>query len=179
MPIQSRNRRQQRRRSLKMRGGEEKDIMDKLVEIEGKIDGLNTLIMQHQPTEAVPEVVSPVEEKEVVDTNSASSTGADTASEGASSTGNGTDGASSTGNGDGTDDASGDNTGDNTDDNTDDNNDDTAAGLINSKEKLKTPEMPKILTPGTPENKSEGGRRNSRRRRQKNNRKSQRRQRRR
>ena len=64
MPSQSRNRRQQRRRSLKMRGGEEKDIMDKLVEIEGKIDGLNTLIMQGNPTEkVVPEEVSPVEDE--------------------------------------------------------------------------------------------------------------------
>lgn len=54
MPSQSRNRRQQRRRSLKIKGGEEKDIMDKLVEIEGKIDGLNTLIMQGNPSEEVP-----------------------------------------------------------------------------------------------------------------------------
>jgi hypothetical protein len=53
MPSQSRNRRQQRRRSLKIKGGEEKDIMDKLVEIEGKIDGLN-LIMQSNSTEEVP-----------------------------------------------------------------------------------------------------------------------------
>ena len=63
MPSQSRNRRQQRRRSLKMRGGEEKDIMDKLVEIEGKIDGLNSLIMQSNPTEEVPQEVSPVEDE--------------------------------------------------------------------------------------------------------------------
>ena len=142
MPIQSRNRRQQRRRSLKMRGGEEKDIMDKLVEIEGKIDGLNTLIMQGNSSEEVPKEEVPKEE----DIDGAS--GTDDASDTASDTGNGTDGASG----------------------------DNATGLINSKEKLKTPE-----TPETPENNSEmpGGRRNSRRRRQRNNRKSQRRQRRR
>ena len=63
MPIQSRNRRQQRRRSLKIKGGEEKDIMDKLVEIEGKIDGLNTLIMQGNPAEEVPPVKEEVHEE--------------------------------------------------------------------------------------------------------------------
>jgi hypothetical protein len=170
MPIQSRNKKQQRRRSLKMRGGEEKDIMDKLVEIEGKIDGLNSLIMQGQPTEEVPEEVSPViEDAEGAATGNATGTGdastadastadASTAEGTDASTAEGTDASTAEGTATGTGDAS---TGD-------DNG---------SKQKLETDETDE--TPEITGTEMPGGRRNSRRRRQKNNRKSQRRQRRR
>ena len=154
MPIQSRNRRQQRRRSIKMRGGEEKDIMDKLVEIEGKIDGLNTLIMQGNPAEEVPPVKEEVPEEKVDDADDDLKTvtpesNIDDESNNKLETPEMPENGSENG---------------------------SEMPVIKSENGS---EMPENGSGTGSEIKSEGGRRNSRRRRQRNNRKSQRRQRRR
>ena len=168
MPIQSRNRRQQRRRSIKMRGGEEKDIMDKLVEIEGKIDGLNTLIMQGHPTETVPKKVSPVEEvpedndEEKGEMNNAATTDGATTTNSAATTDDDADA-----DGD-ADDATKSTDGDATESTNGDATKSTNGDATKSTDGDANADGAKT-----------GGRRNSRRRRQRNNRKSQRRQRRR
>jgi hypothetical protein len=165
MPSQSRNRRQQRRRSLKIKGGEEKDIMDKLVEIEGKIDGLN-LIMQSNSTEEVPKEEEVLKEEEVPKEEEVHN-----------------------------EDAAGDLktlTPESIDDDESnkkletpempeiksempENGSETESEMPEIKSETES-EMPEIKSENDSEIKSEGGRRNSRRRRQRNNRKSQRRQ---
>ena len=165
MPNQSRNRRQQRRKSLKMKGGEENEIMDKLNEIEGKIDGLNTLIMQSNSSEEVPKEEVPKEEvpKEEDEEHDDKDAAGDLKTVTPKSI-------------------------------NDESNEKLATPEIKSEMSGTGSEMSGTGSemsgtgsgmPGTPENNSEnnsempGGRRNSRRRRQRNNRKSQRRQRRR
>ena len=165
MPNQSRNRRQQRRRSLKIKGGEEKDIMDKLVEIEGKIDGLN-LIMQSNSADAAGNLKTVTPESIIDDESNKKLQTPENGSEMSEMPENGSEmpenGSEMSGTGSEMPE-----------------NGSEMSGTGSEMSGTGSENESETKSENGSENESSGGRRNSRRRRQRNNRKSQRRQRRR